>query len=265
MKDLWIDGAPATVEDLMRQALVNYGAYTSFAVAGGAVRGLDRHLARLTHAGHALFGAAVPESRVRDLILQALGDRSDAFVRVSLFSREISPRSPAHEEPPSVMVGVFHPATPLGEAPLRLQPQPYSREMPDLKHVATMGLIRARRRARLAGYDDALFVDAEGRISEGSLWNIGFMRGDTVTWPDAPMLQGVSQALIKAHLADFGLKLETRRVTLDDLSGFDGAFITNSATPACSVAAIGDHAFSLSTDRLASITAAWSRAEPQPV
>ena len=265
MKDLWIDGAPATVEDLTHQALVNYGAYTSFAVAGGAVRGRDRHLARLTHAGHALFSAAVPESRVRDLIRQALVDRSDAFVRVSLFSRELSPRSPAHEGPPRVMVGVFAPVPPLGEAPLRLQLQPYSRETPDLKHVATMGLIRARRQARLAGYDDALFVDAEGRISEGSLWNIGFMRGDTVTWPDAPMLQGVSQALIKAHLADFDLKQETRRVTLDDLSGFDGAFITNSATPSCGVAAIDDQAFAVSAERLASLASAWSQAEPQPV
>ncbi len=263
--DLWIDGAPATVEDLTHQALVNYGAYTSFAVADGAVRGLDRHLARLTHAGHALFGAAVPEDRVQNLIRQALGDRTDAFVRVSLFSRDIRPRSPSHEGPPSVMVGVFQPVSPLGETPLRLQVQTYAREAPDLKHVATMGLIRARRQARLAGYDDALFVDPEGRISEGSLWNIGFLCGDTVIWPEAPMLEGVSQALIKAHLADVGLKQETRVITVADLPGFEGAFITNSATPACAVAAMGDHVFSGVAGRLASITAAWSRAEPQPV
>jgi branched-subunit amino acid aminotransferase/4-amino-4-deoxychorismate lyase len=263
--DLWIDGAPATVEDLMHQALVNYGAYTSFAVSLGAVRGLDRHLARLTKAGTELFGAPVAEDRIRDLVRQALGERADAFVRVSLFSREISPRSPAHEGVPRVMVGVFPSVPPLGEVPLRLQVKTYARETPDLKHVATMGLIRARREARLAGYDDALFVDAQGRISEGSLWNIGFISDDAVIWPEAPMLEGVSQALIKAHLAHVGLRQETRGVTLGDLSGFDGAFITNSATPACAVAAIGAHAFAVSVERLATITAAWSQAEPQPV
>ncbi|MDP3378874.1 MAG: aminotransferase class IV [Brevundimonas sp.] len=263
--ELWIDGAPATVEDLTHQALINYGAYTSFAVAGGAVRGLDRHLARLTHAGHALFGAAVPEAEVRTLIRQAMGDRSDAFVRVSLFSREISPRSPAHEGRPGVMVGVFPPVPPLGETPLRLQVQTYARETPDLKHVATMGLIRARRQARVDGYDDALFVDSEGRISEGSLWNIGFLCGDRVIWPEAPMLEGVSQALITAHLADVGLKQETQVVTVDAMSGFDGAFITNSATPACAVGAIGDHAFAGNAEGLNQVVAAWSRAEPQPV
>ena len=44
---LFIDGAPATPADLAHQALVNYGAYTSFRVEQTAVRGLDRHLARL--------------------------------------------------------------------------------------------------------------------------------------------------------------------------------------------------------------------------
>jgi branched-subunit amino acid aminotransferase/4-amino-4-deoxychorismate lyase len=163
------------------------------------------------------------------------------------------------------MVGVFQPVSPLGETPLRLEVQTYARETPDLKHVATMGLIRARRQARLAGYDDALFVDPEDRISEGSLWNIGFLCGDTVVWPEAPMLEGVSQALIKAHLEDVGLRQETRVVTVAGLPGFDGAFITNSATPACAVAAIGDHALSVSAERLATIAAAWARAEPQPV
>lgn len=263
--DLWIDGAPATVEDLTHQALVNYGAYTSFAVSDGAVRGLDRHLARLSHAGNSLFGASVPEAEVRARIRQALGERSDAFVRVSLFSRDISPRTPSHEGPPRMMVGVFPPVSPLGATPLKLQLQAYTREAPDLKHVATFGLIRARRQARGDGFDDALFVDAEGRISEGSLWNIGFLSGGTVVWPEAPMLEGVSQALITAHLADVGLKQETRMVTVEALSGFDGAFITNSATPACAVGTIGDSSFVGNAEGLTGIAAAWFMAEPQPV
>ena len=42
-----IDGAAATLDDLAHVALVNYGAYTSFRVEQGSVRGLDLHLARL--------------------------------------------------------------------------------------------------------------------------------------------------------------------------------------------------------------------------
>ena len=45
--ELSVDGAPATSDDLAHVALVNYGAYTSFRVEQGGVRGLELHLARL--------------------------------------------------------------------------------------------------------------------------------------------------------------------------------------------------------------------------
>lgn len=260
---LFIDGAPATADDLAHPAMVNYGAYTSFAVQDGGVRGLDRHLARLRDAALELFGEALDDDQARDWMRQALGGRADAFLRVSLFAPEIGVRSPDWQGRPRMMVGVFPPVAPLSDRPLRFQPQAYAREAPHLKHVATFGLIRARRVARAAGFDDALFVGADGRISEASVSNIGFLSGDRVIWPQAPMLAGVSQALIADHLADIGMTGETRPVALADLSVFDGAFITNSATPACAVAAIGDHAFAPSSDRIAAIAAAWAAAPIQ--
>lgn len=260
MMSLFIDGHPATAEDLAHQALVNYGAYTSFAVTGGGVRGLDRHLARLRDAAIELFGEAVADDQVRAWMRQALGDRRDAWMRVSLFAPQIGVRTPDWTGRPRMMVGVFDPAAPLSDTPVRLQPQAYGREAPHLKHAATFGLIRARRAARAAGFDDALFVDASGRISEASVSNIGFLCGDRIIWPQAPMLGGVSQALISD-----GLDTETRPVTMADLSGFDGAFLTNSATPACAVAGIGDHVFAASPGRIAAIAAAWRAAPLQPV
>lgn len=263
--DLWIDGAPATAEGLARQALVNYGAYTSFAVDNGAVRGLDRHMARLVRSAEALFGEAVPEGEIRRQLRLALGDRPRGFARISLFSPDISPRTPDVEGRPSVMVGVFPPVAPLSGQPLRLQVQAYAREAADLKHVATFGLIRARRLARRDGFDDALLADADGRVSEGTLWNIGFLEGDTVVWPDAPMLAGVSQALIRDHLSEVGLGQTTRVIRVEDLPRFDGAFITNSATPACAVGAIDGHTYGDAGDRVARVAAAWALAAPQPV
>lgn len=263
--DLWIDGAPATAEGLARQALVNYGAYTSIAVDNGAVRGLDRHMARLVRSAEALFGEAVPEGEIRRQLRLALADRAEAFVRISLFSPDISPRRPDVEGRPSVMVGVFPPVPPLSGDPLRLQVQTYAREAAHLKHAATFGLIRARRLARAEGFDDALFAGADGRVSEGSLWNIGFLEGDTVVWPEAPMLAGVSRSLIRDHLSEVGLSGVSRIVEVDDLAGFDGAFITNSATPACAVGAIDGHTYGDAGDRVARVSAAWALAAPQPV
>lgn len=264
MTALFIDGAPATADDLAHQALVNYGAFTSFRVEAGGVRGLDRHLARLEASALALFGEPVGEDRLRTLMRGALEGRSEAWLRVSLFSRHISHRETSWTGQPSVMVGVFDPPAPLA-GPLRVQLQPYGREAPQLKHTATFGLVRARRAARAAGFDDALFMEADGRISEGSLWNIGFLKGDRVVWPQAPMLAGVAQALIQAGLADLGLASDTRSILASDLAGFDGAFICNSATPACPVAAIGDVVYAPDAARIARIAAAYAVAQLQPI
>ena len=60
--DILIDGVPATREDLTHVALVNYGAYTSFRVEDGGVRGLDLHLERLEAGALELFGDRPPAS-----------------------------------------------------------------------------------------------------------------------------------------------------------------------------------------------------------
>jgi branched-subunit amino acid aminotransferase/4-amino-4-deoxychorismate lyase len=260
--DILIDGVPATLANLTRVALVNYGAYTSFRVEDGGVRGLDLHLRRLEAEAGELFGEAVGEARLRDLMRTAVGDRGECWLRVSLFAPEMSPRTPEWTGRPKVMTAVFPPPPPLAES-VRLQTQTYQREAPHLKHVATFGLIRARRAARAAGFDDALFVDSEGRVSEGSLWNIGFVRGDQVVWPQAPMLAGVAQALVQRGLEDAGRAGVTEPVGLDDLAGFDAAFICNSATPACAVASINDRAFA--APPLEVLEAAWTSQPCQPI
>ncbi|MEN9813717.1 MAG: hypothetical protein RL479_2403, partial [Verrucomicrobiota bacterium] len=99
---LRIDGAPATLDDLTHVALVNYGAYTSFRVEQGGVRGLDLHLARLEAEAVELFGAPPGDSHLRGLMRSAVGGREACWLRVSLFSPEISPRTPDWQGVPRV-------------------------------------------------------------------------------------------------------------------------------------------------------------------
>ena len=262
--ELTVDGAPATPVDLAHVALVNYGAYTSFRVEQGGVRGLDLHLARLEAEALELFGEPVGEARICEFLRAAVAGQDACWLRVGLFSPEISPRTPDWTGRPSVMIAASPPPAPLAES-VRVQVQTYAREAPHLKHAATFGLIRARRLARSAGFDDALFVDPEGHVTEGSLWNIGFIYGDQVIWPRAPMLAGVAQALVQRGLAHSGLTARTAPVHVGELARFDGAFLCNSAAPACAVAAIGDHAFATSPGMIERLQAAWASNPVQPI
>jgi branched-subunit amino acid aminotransferase/4-amino-4-deoxychorismate lyase len=255
--ELSVDGTPATPDDLTHVALVNYGAYTSFRVEQGGVRGLDLHLARLEAEAVELFGEAVGEARLRDLMRSAIAGREACWLRVSLFSPDISPRTPDWRGVPRVMIAVSPPPLPFADG-ARLHLQTYAREAAHLKHVATFGLIRARRAARDAGCDDALFVDDQTRISEGSLWNIGFVSGEAVVWPQAPMLAGVAQALVHHGLADVGLTGRTEPVHVGDLARFDSAFLCNSATPACAIATIGERAFASRPGLIERLQGSWA-------
>ena len=260
-----VDGEPASEGDLTYLALANYGAYTSFRVEQGGVRGLDLHLARLEASALELFGEAVGEARLRELMRAAVEGKGDCWLRVSLFSPEVWPRTPGRTGRPKVMTGVSPPPQPLAERGLRLQVQTYGRESPHLKHTANFGLIRARRLARAAGFDDALFADEAGRVSEGSLWNIGFVRGGEVIWPEAPMLVGVTLTLLQRGLEARGVPSRVEPVRLDDLPRFDGAFICNSATPACPVASIDDQVFDPDAAPLETLKAIWASQPCQPI
>lgn len=259
-----IDGLTATPDDLAHQALVNYGAYTSFRVEHGAARGLDLHLARLEQAAVELFGESPGEVEFRRLMALAVAGREACWLRVSLFSPEIAHRNPTYVGRPKVMTSVSLAPPPLANR-VRITAMPYEREAPHLKHLATFGLVRARRAARAAGFDDALFVDGAGRVSEGTLWNIGFVQGDRIVWPQAPMLAGVTQALITRGLPQVGLTSEMRPIRHDEISAFDAAFLCNSATPVCPIIAIDDVSFANDPVLLAKVEAAWTAQSPQRI
>lgn len=245
--------------------LSNYGAFTSMQVEDGAVRGLDLHLDRLQDEALALFGAAVPETRLRERMraaLEGLGGRHS--LRVQLFLETVTMRTAWAKGEPSVLTVVSAPANALCD-PLRLQTQDYARETPELKHNATFGLTLARRSAKAAGFDDALFLGPDGVVSEGSIWNIGFVEDGRIIWPKAPMLRGVGQRLLENGLDLVGLDSERRVIDRVALAGFRQAFICNSATPACPVAHIDGQALDVDPALIDRLQAAWASNAPQTI
>lgn len=253
-----IDGKPATVTGLAQAVVSNYAAFTSFQHEVGGVRGLALHLRRLTDSALELYGQSVPEATLRGWLRLALeGHDGRASVRVQLFQPTITMRRPEALGRPSVLIRV---SAPLGalQGPLRLQSQLYAREAPHLKHAATFGLVRAMRQARAAHFDDVLFTTPDGRITEGSIWNIGFVEDQTIIWPKGPMLSGTGQALISRGLEAVGLNSQAREVRLDQVAGFDGAFITNSATSACAVSEIDGVRLDTDPGLIDRLEAAWA-------
>jgi len=234
-----LNGATATVEDLRLLVQTNYGHFSAMQVTDGCVRGLALHLERIEAATLELFGTVIDREHVRACIRHAVGASASALsVRINIFARRLDRNRPGDPVAADVLVTTGAPAAkPL--APLRLKSFRYTRELPHIKHVGTFPLFHYRRLAQQAGYDDAVFVDADGCISEGSIWNIGFLDDDGVIWPDAPQLTGVSLQLLQAGIArSSGLASATRRISAAELGSMRAAFFTNSSVPVQAIASI---------------------------
>lgn len=224
--NLYCNGQPARADDLAG-ALVNYGHFTSLQVRGNAVQGLDLHLRRLRQGTEQLFGASLDGAQVQAWIAAALQAEGvvDASVRVTVFSRAFDFRHPLREVPVDVLVAVSAPVN-LPATSRRVRTVDYQREMPQLKHVGTFALFQQRRLALQAGFDDALFVDGQGRVSEGTTWNVIFARGDAVVWPQAEALRGTQERLLQAGWGGVPVLETVRR---EDLAGFDAAMACNAS------------------------------------
>ena len=228
-----VDGRPGSVSDIARPRLLPNGHLTAVQVRGGAVRGLDLHLARLVQAHRELFGSALDPDTVRQLMAQAVRRNPDAYLRVAV------------DEPlagtPRVVVVVRDPL----DAPVEAQsvaPTAYVRALAHLKHNGSYGQGVHGEAALRKGFDDALLIAPDGQLAETSVANIGFLRAGRVVWPSGPTLVGITWQLLDRELTAAGSPSTVERIRLDDKRAFEGAFLANSlgVSP---VGRIGTHAF----------------------
>ncbi|MFJ2776891.1 MULTISPECIES: aminotransferase class IV [unclassified Kitasatospora] len=262
MAEIEIDGEPADAGQVAALGLLNYGHFTTVRAEAGRVRGLGLHLDRLVRDARVLFAADLDRCLLRDRIRRVLpADGAPAIVRVTVFDPALGLERPGAPAAPRLLV-TTRPAPTAAPGPLRVRTTAYTRELPEVKHVGLFGLIRHRRLAQLDGYDDALLVDADGRVTEGATWNIGFHDGRRLVWPDGPSLPGVTAALLaRAHR---GPQLH-ERVEAAGLDRFEAAFAVNAGVGVRPIAAIDGTRFDPAHPALAELRAGYERIDGEEV
>ncbi|APR82472.1 Branched-chain amino acid aminotransferase [Minicystis rosea] len=89
----------------------------------------------------------------------------------------------------------------------------------------------AKREAKMAGYDEAVLMDVQGYVSEGSGENLFIVkRGKLITPPlSASILEGVTRDTILTLAREEGIPVSEEMVTRDQLYLADEAFFTGTA------------------------------------
>lgn len=93
-----------------------------------------------------------------------------------------------------------------------------------------MNSILANNEATAEGYDEALLLDVDGFVAEGSGENIFIVRKGKVYTPDlTSALEGITRDTVVQIIAEMGLELVEKRITRDEVYTADEAFFTGTA------------------------------------
>jgi branched-chain amino acid aminotransferase len=99
------------------------------------------------------------------------------------------------------------------------------------KSVGTyMNSILANQEAHQDGYDEALLLDVDGFVAEGSGENIFIVRNGKLYEPElTSALEGITRDAIITLAQEAGVEVIAKRITRDEVYGADEAFFTGTA------------------------------------
>lgn len=101
--------------------------------------------------------------------------------------------------------------------------------------------ILAHQEVAANGYDEALLLDTEGYVSEGSGENFFMVRNGIVYTPDlASCLDGITRDSIIDIAHDLGFKVKEKRLTRDEVYTADEAFFTGTAAEVTPIRELDD-------------------------
>ena len=220
---------------------------------GGRPFAMDRHLDRL-HASAARIGMELPWDDARiaaevERTLAAAGNE-ESYVRI-VATRGAGPigLDPALAEDPQLLVIVqpIHlPPPEAYERGVKVQLVGVRRNLreaidPRAKTGNYLNNVLALREARAHGAYEAVMLDAEGRITEGSTSNLFVVKdGRLITPPSAVgILEGVTRAVLFEVAKEQGIPVEERDVRPADLLAADEAMITSSVREILPVVRVG--------------------------
>jgi branched-chain amino acid aminotransferase len=105
---------------------------------------------------------------------------------------------------------------------------------------------RAVNDAQRRGFDEALLLNTDGQIAEGSGENLFIVKHGAVITndKDASILMGVTRASILEIARDLGIETKVSSMSVDDVMGADELFFTGTAVEVTAIREIDGHAIS---------------------
>lgn len=240
----WVHPQDAVVSISDVAVLRGYSAFESLRTYDRRPFHLDEHLSRLYRSAD-LIALEIPFIResVADIVWDIIERNSykNASVRL-LVTGGVSDDGiyPSGKATLAVLI------TELGERDIQLFERGIKlitthlqRNVPEAKTTSYATAIHALKEAARRGAHDALYVNGQGQVLEGTRSNFFVFHGNTLVTPRNGILKGVTRNVV-LDLAEGHFKIEERPISLSELSHADEAFVTSSSKEITPVIQIDD-------------------------
>jgi len=210
---------------------------------GTAIFRLQDHTRRLLDSGH-ILGMKIPydAETLNEVQLQAVRDNKleNAYLRPMCFYGSEGMGLRADNLKVHCMVAAWDWGAYLGaeaiEKGIRIKTSSFTRHHVNITMCKAksngnyINSMLALQEALTDGYDEALLLDAEGFVAEGSGENIFVVRDGIIYTPDlTSALDGITRRTIIQLAEEMGYKVVVKRITRDEVYIADEAFFTGSA------------------------------------
>lgn len=240
---VYINGSRLTYELPLRSIFFGEGVFETFRCKTGLPVHLDKHIKRLG-AGAGVLELDMPDkSYLVGLIEKAVreSELSDVYLKVCLLSHgstlfyEISQELQVlilvkeYLKPKESMRACVCSFTKNSKSPVV-----------KIKSLNCLENIIARREAAARGFDEVVFFNEEKKITEGSASNIFWYRDGILHTPsvECGLLPGTTREVLMEITEDLGIEVVEGGYNLEDLTGSDFAFFTNSLVGSVPIAQI---------------------------
>ena len=245
-----VEGSEAPLDHADRGLTLGDGLFDTALALNGRVAFEAEHVDRLV-AGAASLGIPADADAIRTA-MRDLAGRGDRLAIRTTLTRGAGPRGLRPPEVPRPTL--FATAAPSGRAiafaPLMLRPTSIARNDTSpaarLKTLGYLDAVIAAGEAARDGFDEALFSNTRGLVASAGTGNLFCARaGSSLVTPPLSdgVLAGIVRAQVLALAPAWGLAVEERSLTLDDLRTAQAVFVTNSLRLLAPVTAIGGTAY----------------------
>ncbi|MGH8470094.1 MAG: branched-chain amino acid transaminase [Gammaproteobacteria bacterium] len=210
---------------------------------GTAIYRLREHIERLFRSAH-ILGMPMPYERAalaqvcREVV--RANSLESAYLRPLCFYGSEGMGLRADNLKTHIMVAAWHWGPYLGaagqEQGIRIKTSSFTRHHVNITMCKAkangnyMNSMLALQEALQAGYDEALLLDVEGYVMEGSGENFFIVRDGILYTPDlTSALEGITRASIITLAGELGMRVQEKRITRDEVYIADEAFFTGTA------------------------------------